>query len=539
MTAASASATTIPTATPVANDAHDGAWDIALNDRLERPIHDQQLSNDTGKKLPNGGSPTAFDYGFEPLPPSRKKPSVDNISMKGPRPWDRSNRSSDASAKPFVHDETLKRAGTGDKRTTSEAMTADWDDESSKWIHRDKLAKIESQELQAAGIVLPPRSRASSRPRKGRSQERPGGLKRTPSAPPEEFEPLDPSMPASVTRNRNNSAAVADGAAFDDGPTPAWDLRLPEEIEAEGDGYWVSSGSLHGGSKIPVAKVSPAPIPEAYIDRPSPSSRRQSDATGEFDSITYPKTRSRSRSRSGGANALTNPPGALQQAKRSATDISPKKQATTGTRKTSAPAKTNGSTSGRPKTRSGIGKDLAGNGGTARPSTRSGELSPTNKQPEGDPPWMIGSYKPDPRLPPDQQLLPTVARRLQQEKWEKEGKFGSIYDKEFRPLTDEGLLKPPEAGSSGARAEENQPDEWPLKPEQKSPALKQGTSYSTIPKISEKPPGSPLPSPLASPRSPGTQSQQASGQPAVSRVPDAPDNDDEKKKDGCGCCVVM
>ncbi len=28
-------------------------------------------------------------------------------------------------------------------------------EEDSKWIHRDKLAKIESEELQAAGIILP------------------------------------------------------------------------------------------------------------------------------------------------------------------------------------------------------------------------------------------------------------------------------------------------------------------------------------------------------------------------------------------------
>ena len=27
---------------------------------------------------------------------------------------------------------------------------------------------------------------------------------------------------------------------------------------------------------------------------------------------------------------------------------------------------------------------------------------------EGDPPWMVSAYTPDPRLPPDQQLLPTA-----------------------------------------------------------------------------------------------------------------------------------
>ena len=63
---------------------------------------------------------------------------------------------------------------------------------------------------------------------------------------------------------------------------------------------------------------------------------------------------------------------------------------------------------------------------------------------EGEPPWMVSAFRPDPRLPPEQQLLPTVAKRLQQEKWEREGKVGNVYDKEFRPLTDEGFLEPPE-----------------------------------------------------------------------------------------------
>lgn len=97
---------------------------------------------------------------------------------------------------------------------------------------------------------------------------------------------------------------------------------------------------------------------------------------------------------------------------------------------------------------------------------------------EGDPPWLVSAYKPDPRLPPDQQLLPTVARRLQQEKWEQEGKFGSIYDKDFRPLTGEGFLSPPENMPSSSSDDivkqevEKPADDWPLKSPEvpKSPA---------------------------------------------------------------------
>jgi len=158
---------------------------------------------------------------------------------------------------------------------------------------------------------------------------------------------------------------------------------------------------------------------------------------------------------------------------------------------------------------------------------------------EGEPPWMVSAYRPDPRLPPDQQLLPTVAKRLQQEKWEREGKFGSIYDKEFRPLTDEGFLKPPEPGTQEKeevekQAEEEQKEEqgdWPLKAEPTSPKLPGRTnSYSTMPRISD----APAKNSLSSPRPPAQQAQ-------PSQTPGAPDptEEPEDKKAGCGCCIVM
>ncbi|CRK40776.1 hypothetical protein BN1708_016830 [Verticillium longisporum] len=535
MAGAPASTATI-TATTNNNDVQQ--WDFASNNHVEEYSQDtvSPILSEYGSRPANGNASAGYEYGFEPLPPSRKKHSVENMSsLKNARSWDRSNRSSDASTKPTWTDDLSapKRAGTGDKRTTADQPLKHWDDENSKWIHRDKLAKIESRELQAAGIYLP-RSRASSKVRKGRSEERHQGTKRTASAAAED---RDHSVPAS--RHRKNSSAAENSLSDNQAQTPSWDLRLPEEIEAEGDPYWTSTSS-RAGSKIPVAKMSPLPIPETFIDRNSPSSRRQSDVPREAESIAYPKT----RSRAGSINALAEPAaaGTLQPAKRSATDVSPRKTTPTA-RKTSAPIKSNGSVSGRPRTRGGPNKDSTSSTGTTRPSTRSGELSPGNRAPEGEPPWMIGSYKPDPRLPPDQQLLPTVARRLQQEKWEKEGKFGSVYDKEFRPMTDDALLSPPVRGPSGAQEEEKQPqeqsDEWPLKPiESKSPTLKQGTSYSTIPKISEKPQVSPLPSP----RTPGPVPQSLpTTQQQPARVPDASaENDDvAQKKGGCGCCIIM
>lgn len=187
---------------------------------------------------------------------------------------------------------------------------------------------------------------------------------------------------------------------------------------------------------------------------------------------------------------------------------------------------------------------------------------------EGDPPWMVSAYKPDPRLPPDQQLLPTVARRLQQEKWEQEGKFGNVYDKDFRPLTDEGYLSPPSnpsnpsdtsdpsdpsnpddpsnVPSSSSENEniveqevEKPSDDWPLKsPEaSKSPrSPARSSSYSTMPRIQDNP----QLTPLASPKPPATPAQQTEPT-QITRVPDLPEEKEtgKKEKGGCGCCIVM
>ncbi|KAI0160034.1 hypothetical protein GGR52DRAFT_175616 [Hypoxylon sp. FL1284] len=388
------------------------------------------------------------------------------------------------------------------------------DDEHSKWIHRDKLARIENQELQAAGIILP-KPRARSRPGRDPSRDKANGHRRGTDA--SEHQP--------TSRSRKNSELSVDKTP--DLETPSWDLRLPEEIAEDPGEYFILNGT--GKSRIPVAKQSPAPIPVDFLDRDAPVRRQPSYPLLDEDaSISLPKP----RSRSGSSNVLDTPK--MQAAKRSVTEGSPKKGATTGgagARKASAPAKT-ATTPGRPKTRSG---PTPRSNSTTRPSTRSGELSPSSKAaPEGDPPWMISAYKPDPRLPPDQQLLPTVAKRLQQEKWEQEGKFGNIYDKEFRPLNDEGFLRPPEL-EKPKDAEEGQ-DEWPLRAGTKSPNMtnRPGTSsYSTMPRIPDTPASNTIPSP----RTPQQPQMQAAYSPGI--PPQEEQTEEKPKKSGCGCCIVM
>ena len=413
-----------------------------------------------------------------------------------------------------------KRNGDSNKRTTAELYGADPDDVSSKWIHRDKLARIENEELQAAGIIFP-KPRARSKPPRDLNLDKVNGSRRGTDTEGQ-----------SEARSRKNSSAVSEPKT-PDLRVPSWDLRLPEEVDEDADPYFVVNHGVNGSSRIPVAKLSPVPVPIEHIARDVPISRKRDGSPGTEDSISYPKT----RSRSGSSRTFdTGWAGAASQPKRAATDVSPKKNAG-GARKASGP-KGSGS-NGRHQTRGGQSKDsTSSSGGQTRPSTRSGEreLSPSasNKQPEGEPPWMVSAYRPDPRLPPDQQLLPTVARRLQQEKWEREGKFGNIYDREFRPLTDEGYLPAPDTAERSAGKEPEKPEEWPLRPEVRSatPSSHPGRtgSYSTIPKIQEKP----TVSPLASPRGPMLQRQESPAVPV--RIPEPPE---EEQKKGCGCCIVM
>ncbi|KAI1171255.1 hypothetical protein F4777DRAFT_583077 [Nemania sp. FL0916] len=487
---AAVSAASGPTSFNSPNDAQGDypRWNHVSSDQNESPAshpfpdYEAVSSPQTATATQNGGSDGYFALRGGVMVQHRKAASINNSSE---------SRSNSRAGPP----PQTKRAKDGTILT--------YDDENSKWIHRDKLAKIESEELQAAGIVLP-KPRTQSRSRRDRSHSRRRGT--------------TDSEQQYVPASRKNSDLSHDKVP--DGEGLGWDLRRPEEIAEDPGEYWVSNDSGRG-TRIPVAKTSPAPLPSDYIDRNAPVQRKASfPPFDEEASIAYPKTRSRSGS---SANALDDSPNA-QSAKRSVTDGSPKK--TTAPRKTSAPAKP--AAHGRPKTRSG---PAARSSSTPRPSTRSGEASP--RAPEGEPPWMISAYRPDPRLPPDQQLLPTVAKRLQQEKWEQEGAFGSVYDKEFRPLNKDNFEKPSEPEKT-QEAEELQ-DEWPLKPEARVPTpSRPGTSsYSTMPKIQD----TPTMSPLGSPR-PMQQMQTQTN--AAIKIPDPPEHPPEKtEKDGCGCCVVM
>ena len=385
--------------------------------------------------------------------------------------------------------------------STGEMIGNAEDPEHSRWIHRDKLARIESQELQAAGIILP-RARATSKSsRREQSRDQQGNGLRSEQG---------------QKRQRIESVPTEEEETED---LQTWDLRLPDEVADDpGDMYKELNGK-QGVSRIPVCKTSPVPIPLQHLERDTPMKRKQSGGyTGEDEALSYAKDRGRSHS----IKVLEDSTATPTPAKRMVSENSPTKKparvtSTSGTRVTS--------TGQRPKTKGAPNRDVSG----PRPTTRSGEIG-GGKRPEGDPPWLASMYKPDPRLPPDEQLLPTVARRLQQEQWEKEGKFGNAYDTSFRPLNDEEFQQPPERLSQLLTPQplelklENRDSEWPLKGANKAPlSPRPGTSgtqtYSTMPKIQGIPQGvGPLPSP----------------KPPI-RLQQPPEN----TKKGCGCCVVM
>lgn len=385
----------------------------------------------------------------------------------------------------------------GERKNGDAYVDDEEDPEHSRWIHRDKLARIESQELQAAGIILP-RSRAASKSsRRDNSREQGSGLRSEQAQKRQRIESI-PTEEEEEPENRD------------------WDLRLPDEVEEElAEGFQDISGGVKGVSRIPVSMRSPIPIPMEHLERDTPIRRMQSEVwTPEEETLSNPKSRGRSAS----IKALEDVPTPTPAKRVASENTSPKKAAV---RKGSTPGARNPSAQ-RPKTRSSSAKD----GSSQRPVTRSGDSSgsASSKRPEGDPPWINSMFKPDPRLPPDQQLLPTVAKRLQQEQWKKEGKFAGTYDTKFEPMSDE--LPAPEPAPEEVppppqpKVLERGP-EWPLQGP-KSPTLSTGRpgtagGYSTMPKIN-------------------TTRQEMAPSPLI---PVAMEDPADEKRGGCGCCTVM
>ena len=310
------------------------------------------------------------------------------------------------------------------------------DPEQSRWIHRDKLAIIESKELREAGIQVPVPARTTSKAKRRRQQssDRDNQRERTSlTAKGEEA----PAATLPIASEEYQATEEQDGGLFE------FDIRTPEEIAA--DSY--TSPSMYrqqpslraSSSRIPIARSAPVPLPQEPLERstPLPRTRTASGSWPDEDGIAYPK--SRSRSQSFGSPVLLDDMDPTiyhtsshsRQPSGNHAPLSPSKVRTPSNRPTTSSnahaRKTSGTNGSRNFTSPDQGKNVTATPAkptpirsmsAQRPKSRSGlePRPPTGiNRPEGEPPWIATMYKPDPRLPPDQQLLPTHAKRLQQE----------------------------------------------------------------------------------------------------------------------------
>ncbi len=423
------------------------------------------------------------------------------------------------------------------------------------WIHRDKLKEIETRELEEAGFRVGRSSRSNSRSqsaaRRARDRTNSASTERTQNSE-ERTEP----------RKRVSTIPAEDEDAAEEyhawSPTFSADGTTEFQAGSQRANHTVRPST----SRIPLPKTSGIPVPASVAERDAPLPRSRT-SSGNWNGDAIATMGARVRSGSVGSQALlddaddgrqTTPPYSGHRRNTSTGSWSPPKSpqkspmkaktpgkpnTTVGTRKTSVQktqprsrVTSNNSPPNRPRT--------SGGSTTARPTTA--------HRPEGEAPWIASMYKPDPRLPPDQQIIPTHAKRMQQEQWENEGRVGSMYDKDFRLLNDDGMadkrlsqlanLDP--IAIEKAREAETWPLPSPVKPDSsaslekvdtntpKSPVNEQG-GYSLTPKITQGPERAPSPK-LAPPIVP------AERKPSVTRVPEPKEEVKEKKGH---CCIVM
>ncbi|KAK0364337.1 hypothetical protein LTR59_010910 [Friedmanniomyces endolithicus] len=244
----------------------------------------------------------------EPRTTSQRRPSDFNIQSDSeatsgtPKA---SLRASNASAGRKRSRNTLK-----EKRDAVQEAPAD----DSAWIHRDKLAQIEIQEMEEAGLhVRQPRRSSSTGPvasaRTSRSASRSGaGRAVSKDRQGEGAEEQDGPLFANFDdyqRKRVSTIPAADEEeleherTFD--PTVDSELRTPEEVHAA---QHVSKQLRPCTSRIPISKASPVPVPHQVVERdsPLPRSRNGSGAwSGAWDDQQYAR---HARSGSAGSQNL-------------------------------------------------------------------------------------------------------------------------------------------------------------------------------------------------------------------------------------------
>jgi len=266
-----------------------------------------------------------------------------------------------------------------------------------KWVHRDKLAEIEKKELEEIGARLGLPLRAGSI----------SGIVQDPREGLSEFEP-------SSKRPRIDTSDAFSGS---DDNSPE-DFDGPSSPNGMRSHSRTLSAARAGKSRIPISKSSPlartAPFASSPITSDSPS--------------TFPQRLSNNDPNQSWRNSLTDSPMISPSQSRKPSTMMPKNVTNTtrnfsGTRTTSL-SKQN---SIRARTVSNAAKRNSLNRPSMTLDRNDRPHTPVNR-PEGDAPWLATMFKPDPLLPPDQQMLPTHAKKLALQRGE-------------RVLTNEELLE--------------------------------------------------------------------------------------------------
>ncbi|KAL6157768.1 40S ribosomal protein S12 [Exserohilum turcicum] len=434
------------------------------------------------------------------------------------------------------------------KKKSAKAGQSDPEYDENNWIHRDKLKEIETRELEEAGFRVGRTSRSNSRSqstsRRARDRTNSESTERTQNGD----ERLEP-------KKRISTIPAADEDAVDSAQAGS-----PVSQDDSADSQPASKGNhtvRPSTSRIPLPKTSGIPVPTAVAERDAPLPRSRADSTN-VNGDTIATMGARVRSGSVGSQVLLDdydgsdrtPPNGIHRRNTSAESSSPPKSPQKSPQKKPA-GKTNTAASRKTSVQKTQSKTRTS--GTSPPNKRPGTSGgmvtrpTTAHRPEGEAPWIASMYKPDPRLPPDQQIIPTHAKRMQQEQWENEGRVGSMYDKDFRLLNDDDLsnkrlsqlanLDP--IAIEKAREEETWPLASPTKQDSsplekvdsntpKSPTQEQ-SAYRLTPTIPQTADNAPAPK-MAPPIAP------APSRSPVTRVPEP--IEDAKEKKGCGCIVM-
>lgn len=524
-----------------------------------------------------------------PQIPSKAVPNVDPIYLSPYKPGGLRAAHSDLSRSGSEPDSLLELYGR--PRSQVESMDHrdqpdtkdlyyldDEDPERSRWIHRDKLALIESQEMREAGIKIPPPGRSGSKSNDTRVNHRESS--REPSRDRYRnglhSNDLDSEQAKSLTLHRQEREDERPPNGTQESDVKTTEETSPEpHLAVNSAPPYRQQGLRVSSSRIPVPKSSASPLPQGNTERQAVFTRRRGTSGnwsgGDEDGTAYSKVRGRSHS-VGSQVLLDDGEPVNDDTDQSVCITNHDSPSTSPTKRHVSKAGQSPSTNARKATnalrnasdsqKSRSPQTIASRSSPGqRPKSRSGlESRPATaiNRPEGEAPWLATMYKPDPRLPPEQQLLPTHAKRLQQEREGGPGSrdlgLGSGLAPEHDDAghlavhTGDGLQRPPSSSPEAnvGKDEKERPSHEPAWPLKGSPMKENGSpvggvndhgGYSTIPKMQSAP--TPPVGPTQSPKIGQRPLQPQSRQEKALEEKDKKGGEGRKKERGCACCVVM